>query len=125
MFILYITEYFFYQIFQRNNSGSSSELIHYHGNCFLLLHKKFHQFVGGHRLRYDRYLLYVLPPIFGITEHFRRMNITHHIIDVPIINNNLGNPGFHKPVFQIFQRSRQIDSYHLCTRHNTIPYFYR
>ena len=122
--IFYISKYFFYQIFQRYNTGRTAKLIHHYGNRFLLLHKELHQFIGGHGFGHNRHLLHILMPVFRSTKHFRRMNITHHIVDISIVHNDLGNSGFDEAAFQLVQRSCQINSHHFGTRNDTVADFY-
>ena len=81
----------------------TAKLIHHDGNRFLLLHKELHQFIGGHGFGHNRYLLHILMPVFRSTKHFRRMDITHHIVDISIVHNDLGNSGFDEAAFQLVQ----------------------
>ncbi len=76
-----------------------------------------------HCFRNNRYILYIIPPILRIPEHFRRMDIPYHIIYISIINDNLGNTGFNKTTFQIFQ-SVADQRYDFSAWNNTISYFY-
>ena len=52
------------------------------------------------------------------------MNITHHIVDISIVHNDLGNSGFDEAAFQLVQRSCQINSHHFGTRNDTVADFY-
>ena len=124
MLILNIAENFFHQILQRNDACRTTKFVHHYSNRFFLLHEQFHQFVSRHRFGYNRHFLHVILPVCRIPEHFRRVNISHHIIYISIIYYDFRNTRLHKKTFQFFQCGGQIYSYHLCTRYNTVAYLY-
>ena len=60
--------------------------------------------MGGHRFGHNRHFFHILMPVFRITKHFRRMDITDHIVDIPVIHNDL-EIRILKTAFQFVQRS--------------------
>ena len=51
------------------------------------------------------------------------MDIPYHIIYIAVIHYNLGDAGFNKKTFQIFQSGSQVNSYNFRAGYDAIAYF--
>ena len=80
--------------------------------------------MSGHGFGHNRHLFHILMPVFRGTEHFRRMDITDYVVDIPVIYDYLGDSGFYEAAFQLVQRGSQIDSHHFGTGNDAVADFY-
>ena len=92
VFVFDVTENFFNKVFKLTMPEVPPNSIHIHGNGLFLLHKQLHQFMGRHRFRHNGNFFHMIAPIFRATKHFGRMNVSHHIVYITIIDNYFDIP---------------------------------
>ena len=122
MLVLNLTEDFLHNVFQRNDSTSTSKLINDHGKRLLLLQEHLHKFAGSHRFGHKRHLLNVLQPFFRLTEHLRGMDIARDVVNILMIDNNLRLSAIHKDGHQVIQRTVVLYGLNLRSGYHTVAH---
>ena len=89
VFVFDVAENFFYNIFKGDETAGASKLVDDDGQGAFLLKEDVHEFLGGHGLGYERKGADVFFPLCGVVKHFRRMDISHHMVDIVFENHNL------------------------------------
>ena len=123
MFVLYLAEYFLYQVLQCDDAAGASELVHYYCYGAFLADERTQQFLGVHGLRYDGDVLDAMCPVVVARqpEHFRTVYESGYVVDVPLVDYYLRVATFYEQSLEPVHLCVFVHCHDLGARHYAVP----